>query len=73
MYVKKYCSKDGRNGLRDRNQRRNQDMENNAALGKTIRREDCEKPKTDRNAKREVGAPMASKKKDNKKEEQKRA
>ena len=40
-------------------------MENNAAFGKTIRREDCEKSKTDRNAKREVGATLESKKKDN--------
>ena len=36
-----------------------------ATLGKTTRREDCEKPKTDRNAKREVGATLESKKKDN--------
>ena len=36
-----------------------------ATLGKTTRREDCEKSKTDRNAKREVGATLESKKKDN--------
>ena len=47
-------------------------MGNNGLLGKTTRREDCEKSKTDRNAKREVGATLESKKKDNKKEEQKR-
>ena len=55
----------------DKTIRRNHNMEvkkTGAMLGKTTRREDCEKPKTDRNAKREVGATLESKKKDNKKE-----